>query len=138
MKATTIAARLAAVAVVASAAFACISEASASPASKKASVPTMPSTSGVLNIGGRPHPYLTEGTGLTCIMTGMAQSYPPLFSPELKQHIRFVYVDFKNSWNAESPAGVDSITMDYLVQEIDQVRAALGIDKVCVVGHSAP
>jgi proline iminopeptidase len=28
--------------------------------------------------------------------------------------------------------------MDTLVEEVDQVRAALHLDKVCVVGHSAP
>ena len=95
-------------------------------------------SSGVLTIGGTPHPYLTEGTGLTCIVTGPAPLHPPLWSDRLKQRIRFVYVDFKNSWNAESPRDVDKITMDSLVDEIDQVRRALGLDKVCVLGHSAP
>lgn len=92
----------------------------------------------MLTIGGTPHPYLAEGTGLTCIVVGLAPSYPPLFSDGLKQRIRFVYVDFKNSWNAETPRGVDTITMDSLIDEVDQVRSALGLDKVCVVGHSAP
>lgn len=94
--------------------------------------------SGVLTIGGTPHPYLTEGTGLTCIVTGIAPFYPQQLSDRLKQRIRFVYVDFKNSWNAESPAGADKVTMDSLVDEIDQVRSALRLDKVCVFGHSAP
>jgi proline iminopeptidase len=94
--------------------------------------------SGVLTIGGTPHPYLAEGTGLTCIVVGMAPSYPPLFSDRLKQRIRFVYVDFKNSWGLESPRDIEKITMDSLVGEVDQVRSALGSEKVCVVGHSAP
>jgi proline iminopeptidase len=98
----------------------------------------VPRTSGVFTIGGRPHPYLIEGAGTTCIVTGLAPSYPPLFSSTLKQHVRFVYVDFKNSWNAESPQGFEATTMESLVEEIDQVRAALQIEKVCVVGHSAP
>ena len=95
-------------------------------------------TSGVLTIAGTPHPYLTEGTGVTCIVVGLAPSYPPLFSDRLKQRIRFVYVDFKNSWNAESPHSVEKITMDSLIDEVDQVRSALGLEKACVVGHSAP
>jgi proline iminopeptidase len=98
----------------------------------------VPRTSGVLNINGTPHPYLTEGTGLTCIVTGPAPLHPPLWSDRLKQRIRFVFVDFKNSWNAESPRNVEKITMDSLVDEIDQVRNALGLDKVAVLGHSAP
>src|SRR5262245_9999296 len=67
----------------------------------------VPRTSGVLTIGGTPYPYLIEGTGLTCIVVGLAPAYPPLFPDRLKLRIRFVYVDFKNSWNAESPRGVE-------------------------------
>src|SRR5215813_13670088 len=59
----------------------------------------VPRTSGVLTIGATPNPYLIEGTGLTCIVVGPAPLYPPLFPDRLKQRIRFVYVDFKNSWN---------------------------------------
>jgi proline iminopeptidase len=98
----------------------------------------VPRTSGVLTINGTPLPYLTEGTGLPCIVAGLAPSYPPLFSDRLKQRIRFVFVDFKNSWNAESPGGIEKVTMDSLVEEIDQVRNALGLEKVAVLGHSAP
>jgi proline iminopeptidase len=98
----------------------------------------IPRTSGVLNIGGTPHPYLIEGTGLPCIVVGLAPSYPPLFSDRLKQRIRFVFVDFKNSWNAESPAGVEKVTMDSLVDEVDEMRSGLGLEKACVLGHSAP
>jgi len=98
----------------------------------------VPRTSGVLTIGGTPYPYLIEGTGLTCIVVGLAPAYPPLFPDRLKLRIRFVYVDFKNSWNAESPRGVEKITLDSLVDEVDQVRSGLGLEKACLVGHSAP
>jgi proline iminopeptidase len=100
---------------------------------------SIPRTSGVLTIGGTPHPYLAEGTGLPCIVVSVAPpSYAPLFSDRLKRRIRFIYVDFKNSWTMESPRNVEKITMDSLVDEVDQVRSALGLDKVCVLGHSAP
>jgi proline iminopeptidase len=92
----------------------------------------------VLTIGGKPHLYLIEGTGIPCIVVGVAPLYPPLFSDRLKQHVRFIFVDFKNSWNAESPGGVEKVTMDSLVDEVDQVRSGLGLEKVCLVGHSAP
>jgi proline iminopeptidase len=92
----------------------------------------------VLTIGGTAHPYLTEGTGVPCIVVALAPLYPPLFSDQLKKRIRFIFVDFKNSWNAESASGVEKINMDSLVEEIDQVRTALGLEKVCILGHSAP
>ena len=95
-------------------------------------------TSGVITIAGTPHPYLSEGKGLPCIVAGLAPFYPPLFSDRLKQRIRFIFVDFKNTWGAEALRDADKITMDTLVEEIDDVRRALGLEKVCVVGHSAP
>jgi len=97
----------------------------------------IPHSSGVITIGGTPHPYHTEGSGVTCIVTGFAPFFTQQFSDRLKQHIRFVYVDFKNSWGAESPRDLQKITMDSLVDEVDQVRKALGLEKVCIVGHSA-
>jgi proline iminopeptidase len=102
------------------------------------STASMPRSSGVFTISGRPHPYLIEGTGLTCIVTGPAPSYPALFSHRAKEQIRFIYVDFKNSWNAESPQAIEALTMESLVDEIDQIRTALALEKVCVIGHSAP
>jgi proline iminopeptidase len=97
-----------------------------------------PRTSGVLTINGTPHPYLAEGSGLTCIVVGPALSYVPLFSDALKQRIRFVFVDFKHTWSAESAGPMQTITMDTLVDEVDQVRNGLGLDRVCLIGHSAP
>jgi proline iminopeptidase len=99
---------------------------------------TIGRTSGVLTIGGTPNPYLAEGTGPTCIVVGPAHMYPPLLSDQLKQRIRFVYVDFKNSWGADSPSRVEKVTLDSLVEEVDQVRSGLGLEKVCLFGHSAP
>jgi len=95
-------------------------------------------TSGVLNINGTPHPYLVEGTGPACIVVGPASMYPSLLSDQLKKRIRFVYVDFKNSWGADSPNRVENVTLDSLVEEVDRVRSGLGLEKVCLFGHSAP
>lgn len=95
-------------------------------------------TSGVMTIAGSPHPYLTEGRGLPCIVVGLAPGYSPLFSDHLKQRIRFIMVDFKNTWGAEASRNVEGITLDVLVEEIDEARRALGLDQICVLGHSMP
>ena len=99
---------------------------------------TITRTSGVITIAGTPHPYLIEGNGLPCIVVGLAPAYGPLFSDRLKQRIRFILVDFKNTWGAEAPRNVERITFDVLVEEIDAVRRALGLSDVCVLGHSSP
>lgn len=108
------------------------------PAAAQGPPPTVLRSSGVLTIGGTPHPYLAEGSGPTCIVVGLASSYPQLYSDRLKQQLRLVYIDFKNTWNAESPRDVEKISMDLLVDEIDQARTGLGLDKTCLIGHSAP
>jgi proline iminopeptidase len=71
-------------------------------------------------------------------VVGLAPGYASLFSDVLKQRIRFIVVDFKNTWGAEAPRDVERITLDVLVEEIDEVRRAFGLNKVCVVGHSMP
>jgi proline iminopeptidase len=94
--------------------------------------------SGVINVNGTVQPYLMEGRGLPCIVIGLAPSYPPLFSKRLKQHIRFIYVDFVNTWGASEARAAEKASMDTLVEEIEGVRRALGLERVCVIGHSAP
>jgi proline iminopeptidase len=94
-------------------------------------------TSGIITVRGERVPYLSEGEGEPCIVTGVAPTYPPLFSERLKKKIRFLYVDFKGSWTADPTRKVDTLTMDDLVQEIDDVRRAFGLERVCLTGHSS-
>jgi proline iminopeptidase len=94
--------------------------------------------SGVLEFDGYAHPYLIEGEGIPCVVAALGPIYRPLFSDRLKEHIQFIYVDFKNSWGAEGPIDPGSVTMESLWEDIDQVRQALGHERICVVGHSAP
>jgi proline iminopeptidase len=98
----------------------------------------VPRASGVIEIGGMSHPYLAEGKGIPCVVAALGPIYRPLFSDRLKEHIQFIYVDFKNTWGAEGSFDPSTVTMESLLADIDQVRAALGHDRICVVGHSAP
>lgn len=99
---------------------------------------TFPRSSGVISVRGEPHTYLTEGSGEPCIVIGLAPLYPDFFSPSLKKHIRFIYVDYKNSWAASDRKTADATTMDSLVEELDDVRKAFALDRVCLLGHSTP
>lgn len=99
---------------------------------------TVARSSGVLTVRGEPHTYLTDGGGEACIVVGLAPLAPPLFSARLKQHLRFIYVDYKNSWMAPDDRSVAATTMDSLVEELDDVRKAFGLERVCLLGHSTP
>lgn len=104
--------------------------------SSKCGAATAFRSSGIITIDGVPHPYLAEGLGKPCIAVGLV--FPSLFSDRIKQHVKFIFVDYKNSWEADAPPDVEKITMDRLVNEVDQVRQALGLEKVCVIGYSLP
>src|SRR6266511_1160738 len=69
-------------------------------------------TSGIITVRGERVPYLREGEGEPCIVTGVAPTYPPLFYARLKKKIRFLYVDFKGSWTADPTRKVDTLTME--------------------------
>src|SRR5690242_5141975 len=70
--------------------------------------------SGLLDLGGVAHPYVIEGKGEPCIVVGPATQYSQLLSDRLKQSLRFVFVDFKRSWNAPSGTDLSAITLQSL------------------------
>jgi proline iminopeptidase len=109
----------------------------ARPTAAQGAVQAIPRTSGVITVRGELVPYLSEGEGEPCIVTGVAPTLPPLYSARLKRKIRFIFVDFKGSWTAAATRKVDTVTMEDLVQEIDDVRRAFGLERACLTGHSS-
>ncbi|HKY29106.1 MAG TPA: alpha/beta hydrolase [Pyrinomonadaceae bacterium] len=81
--------------------------------------------------------YVVEGSGVPCIVVNGIH-YRPVFSKDLRRHLKLVFVDFRNSSEAEAATKLDDITLDTLLDDIDQVRKALGVDRVAVMGHSLP
>lgn len=96
----------------------------------------IPRESGLLELNGALHPYLLEGRGAPCVMVGPAFFYSQFFSNDLKRHIQFVLVDFKLTWMADDSVDLSQVTIASTVNEIDQVRQALGFEKICVIGNS--
>jgi proline iminopeptidase len=92
--------------------------------------------SGFLDLSGTPHPYIIEGKGDPCLFVGPGTQYAQLLSDRLKQSIRFVFVDFRRTWNAPSGTDLSSVTLQTLVDEVDEVREALHFSKICLAGHS--
>lgn len=67
---------------------------SADPPGRKAA--ESPRSSGVVMVRGMALPYLTEGPGIPCLVTGYSTLYESIFSDELKRHFQFILVDWKN------------------------------------------
>ena len=81
--------------------------------------------------------YFIEGTeGRTCIVVGDALTPSRALSMQLREHFRFVFLNSRMTTPEERVGDVSSITMDTLVDDIEQARQALELGEVCVLGHS--
>lgn len=94
-------------------------------------------TSGYITIDGIKLKYIIEGEGVPCLVIGMLSSfYPPVFSKEIKKHIKFIFVDFK-IFVPVVPIEVNNLSMDLLVEDLEKIRIALDFEKIAILGHSA-
>src|SRR6185503_6708336 len=80
--------------------------------------------------------YRIEGTGSPTIAIGSAIQGPRLFSPQLRQHLRLVFLDHRGF--AASPGRVDTaeFALDRLLEDVERARQELGLGRVAVLGHS--
>lgn len=78
--------------------------------------------------------YVIEGTGIPCIVIGDARMYQHAFSLELRKHFKLIFL----STAIYDPCDVDleNYTMDNILNELEQTRRTLNLDKIAVMGHS--
>jgi len=80
--------------------------------------------------------YFTEGSGPTCLVVGYPLAVSRALSPRLKRNLRFVFLESRLTTPEERVGDVSHVTMDTLVDDIEQGRQRLGLDHICVLGHS--
>lgn len=77
--------------------------------------------------------YSSEGTGIPCVLfIGGESGGRKLYSDELKRHIRFIHADAGHLTEQQ----LESLTLDDVINDIERVRKALGVEKIAVMGHS--
>lgn len=105
----------------------------ASPATGRAQVAA---DSGTILTGEFRLRYRIEGTGRPAMVVGSAVYYPRVFSGNLRQHLRLVFLDHRGF--APSPGNVDTtaFALDRLVDDVERARQALGLGRIAVIGHS--
>jgi len=96
----------------------------------------MRTDAGTIAVDGAELAYLVEGTGPTCLVLGSATYYPRLFSDALKQSLRLIYVDLRHFAPADGSVAAESITRDTYADDVEQIRQALDLDEICLIGHS--
>jgi len=94
-------------------------------------------TSGAVNVDGFEFTYSIEGTGIPCMVVGSKIFWPRTFSSELRKHLKLIFVDSRFFTPSEKPIELDALTMDTFVDDVEQIRKALGLENMAVLGHSA-
>jgi proline iminopeptidase len=94
--------------------------------------------SGILNIPDSIFEYKAEGQGIPCVVfTGVAYNKllgdkHKLYSDNLRKEMLLIHA---NALHLGSEDFKD-VTLDTIVDDIDKVRKALGLEKISVMGHS--
>ena len=94
-------------------------------------------TRGTVSVDGIEIPYFIEGTGIPCLVTNNARAMSRALSQELRKTFRFIFMDMRANVPYNKEYDLEKVTLDTLLDDIELVRAAVGIDKLCVFGHSA-
>src|SRR4030095_12753013 len=71
--------------------------------------------------------YVVEGSGIPCVVVN-GSHYQRVFSKDLRRHLKLIFLDFRHSYEADGGAKLDTITLDTLFDDIEQVRKAFGFD----------
>jgi len=91
---------------------------------------------GTVSVDGVELPYYIEGEGIPCLVINNALAMRRVLSPELRKTFRFIFSDMRAMVPYNKTYDLEKVTLDTFLDDIERVRAAVGIDKVCVFGHS--
>jgi proline iminopeptidase len=81
--------------------------------------------------------YTTRGRGPTCLVPSTigTEPYERQFPAALDDRVRLVFVDVRGA--GRSTGALADLTFDALADDLEVVRAAVGAERVAVLGHSA-
>jgi proline iminopeptidase len=93
-------------------------------------------TTGIIPVDGFELGYSDEGAGRAVLVIGSSVYYPRTFSPQLRKHLRLVFVDHRGFGTPTKQYLNADFELDKLVDDIEKIRAALQLEEVIVAGHS--
>jgi proline iminopeptidase len=97
---------------------------------------TSQSETNFVEVDGSNLQYVIKGEGKPCLVIGSSIYYPKTFSAKLYKHLKMYFVDLK--WFAKDykPENLDSVNIQSIVEDIEQIRQKLGLEKPLIMGHS--
>ncbi|TGG91738.1 alpha/beta hydrolase [Natronospirillum operosum] len=93
-------------------------------------------TGGAINVDGAVLRYRCEGSGLPALVIGSAIYYPRVFSRQLRKSLRLIFMDVRHFAEVDNSLDPDRLSLDTYLDDIERVRAHLGLDRVVLIGHS--
>ena len=80
--------------------------------------------------------YSTRGEGPACLVLSSigTKPYERMTPPALSDRFRLVYVDLRGS--GQSTGDPADLTFDTLAEDLEAIRADLGVERIAVLGHS--
>jgi proline iminopeptidase len=95
--------------------------------------------SGVVDTGGARLRYIREGVGPPVVVIGSTSLYPRWFSQQLRQRFELIFVDSRHFVPTYRPSEqeLERLTLETFADDVEAMRAHLGVEKWTVLGHSA-
>lgn len=91
---------------------------------------------GVVNIDSFKIPYYVEGTGIPCMVINDAIAMRRALSKELRKHFKFIFMNPRMNVPYDKSFDIKNITLDTLLDDIELIRRTVGVEKLCIFGHS--
>ena len=93
-------------------------------------------TKGYIVIDGSKLDYVVRGNGISCLIIGSSVYYPKAFSHDLDKYLKMYFVDMK--WFAKDykPERLDSVTIQSIVEDVEEIRNKLHLKNPVLMGHS--
>lgn len=97
----------------------------------------MPETvEGVVKVEGAWLRYVVEGSGMPALVIGSSIYYPRTFSQRLRKVLRMAFIDVRHFARNDGSLRPDRISLDTYLNDIEKLRARLGIKRAMLIGHS--
>jgi proline iminopeptidase len=91
---------------------------------------------GFIEVSGAKLNYVVEGKGKPCLVIGSSIYYPRTFSKQLRDSLKFYFVDMRWFAREFTPVKPEYFTLDTIISDIEKIRTQLKLEKMIILGHS--
>lgn len=92
---------------------------------------------GILKVNDYQLRYSIEGSGVPTLIIGSQIYYPRTFSENLRKHLKLIFIDHRGFGISPKRKMQDAeFELEVIIDDIEQIRKALGLERMIVAGHS--